>query len=208
MVNLEYKWLKWAKEMQAIAQAGLTFSKDVYDRERFEALRQMSVEIMQEYTGLEMKKIKDLFTNETGYQTPKVDVRGAVFRDDQILLVKEKADDRWALPGGFCDIEQSPTENIVKEIKEESGFEAVSKELIALLDTNKHAHPTLPYHYYKIFIHCEIIGGSKRSGIETSEVQFFQKNNLPALSTKRNTVAQINMLFDFLTSENWKTIID
>lgn len=208
MVNLEYKWLKWAKEMQAIAQAGLAFSKDVYDRERFEALRQISVEIMESYTGLEMKKVQDLFTNETGYQTPKVDVRGAIFHEKQILLVKEKADDRWALPGGFCDIEWSPTENIVKEIKEESGFKAVAKELIAILDTNKHAHPPLPYHYYKIFIHCEIIGGTKQSGVETSEVGFFQKNHLPPLSTKRNTEAQINMLFDYSTSTNWKTIID
>ena len=118
-------WLDWAKRIQALSQSGLAFSKDSYDIERYEELRKISVEIMTEYTDLDMIKIKDLFTNETGYQTPKVDVRGVVFTNEQLLMVKENLDDKWALPGGFCDIGLSPSENVVKEIKEESGFDVM-----------------------------------------------------------------------------------
>lgn len=135
------QWLEWAKRIQALSQAGLTFSKDIYDIERYEELRKISVEIMSEYTELGMKRIKNLFANETGYQTPKVDVRGVVFKNEQILMVKESIDDKWALPGGFCDIGLSPTENVVKEIKEESGYDVIPVRLIALLDNNKHSHP-------------------------------------------------------------------
>ena len=171
---MNYQWLEWAKRIQALSQTGLAFSKDVFDIERYEELRKISVEIMSEYTGLEKNKINDLFTNEKGYQTPKVDVRGVVFKDNQILMVKENKDEKWALPGGFCDIGLSPSENVVKEIKEESGFDVVPSRLIAVFDKNKHPHPPDPYHFYKLFILCEIIGGEATAGIETSNVQFFR----------------------------------
>ncbi|KOS68292.1 ADP-ribose pyrophosphatase [Lysinibacillus contaminans] len=202
------QWLEWAKRIQSISQAGLTFSKDIYDIERYEELRKISVEIMSEYTELEMNKIKDLFTNETGYQTPKVDVRGVVFKNQQILMVKENSDDKWALPGGFCDIGLSPSENVVKEIKEESGYDVIPIRLIALLDKNKHTHPPEPYHYYKIFILCEIIGGEATIGIETNNIQFFSEHNLPQLSTNRNTKSQINTLFEFLRTPEKETLFD
>lgn len=207
-VPMSYKWQEWAKRIQSLSQAGLTFSKDVYDVERFEELRTISAEIMEEYTELKMEKVRELFTNETGYQTPKVDVRGAVFKEGKILMVREKMDDKWSLPGGFCDIGLSPTENIVKEIKEESGFDVIHKKLIALLDTNKHDHPPLPYHYYKLFIHCEIIGGEANNGVETKGVNFFAEDGLPQLSTGRNTGSQISMLFGFLRNPGQATIID
>ncbi len=120
---MNQQWLKWAKRIQALSQAGLTFSKDKYDIERYEELRVISTEIMQEYTGLEMTKIIDLFANEKGYQTPKIDARGVVFKKNKILMVREKIDNKWSLPGGFCEVEMSPSENIVKEIKEESGYD-------------------------------------------------------------------------------------
>lgn len=202
------RWLEWAKRIQALSQSGLAFSKDIYDIERYEELRRISVEIMSKYTELEMSKIKDLFTNETGYQTPKVDVRGVVFKDEQILMVKENIDDRWALPGGFCDIGLSPSENVVKEIKEESGFDVIPIRLVALLDKNKHPHPPDPYHYYKIFILCEIIGGKPTLGIETNNIQFFSEDSLPELSTNRNTESQIKMLFEFLRNPEKETIFD
>ena len=202
------QWLDWAKRIQALSQTGLTYSKDIYDTERYEELRKISVEIMSEYTELEMNKIKDLFTNETGYQTPKVDVRGVVFKNDQILMVKENSDDKWALPGGFCDIGLSPSENVVKEIKEESGYDVIPIRLIALLDKNKHPHPPDPYHYYKIFILCEIIGGEATIGIETNNIQFFSEHNLPQLSTNRNTESQINTLFEFLRNPAKETLFD
>ncbi|MEI4769985.1 NUDIX hydrolase [Psychrobacillus sp. FJAT-51614] len=202
------QWLEWVKRIQALSQAGLAFSKDIYDIERYEELRKISVEIMAVYTEVEMNKIRDLFANETGYQTPKVDVRGVVFKEDRLLMVREKFDDKWALPGGFCDIGLSPSENVVKEIQEESGYEVVPIKLIALLDKNKHPHPPEPYHYYKIFILCEIIGGKPTLGIETSNIGFFGEDNLPELSTNRNTETQIISLFEFLRNPIKETIFD
>ncbi|SDQ77663.1 NUDIX hydrolase [Virgibacillus salinus] len=205
---MSYKWLEWAKKIQSISQSGLSFSNDMYDIERYEELRKISAEIIEQYTDLEMEKIEELFTNETGYQTPKVDVRGAVFNDDKILMVREKIDDKWSLPGGFCDIGLSPSENIIKEVEEESGYDVVAKKLVALLDMNKHSHPPQPYHYYKIFIHCDLIGGQADTGIETKDVQFFSENNLPKLSTGRNTENQIKMLFGYLRNPSKLSLVD
>jgi ADP-ribose pyrophosphatase YjhB (NUDIX family) len=202
------KWLEWAKRIQALSQSGLAFSKDIFDIERYEELRAISAEIIAEHTGLEIQKVKDLFTNEVGYQTPKVDVRGVVFKDDKILMVRENIDDRWALPGGFCDIGLSPSENIVKEIKEESGYDVIPTKLLALLDKDKHPHPPEAYHYYKIFMRCEIIGGDATTGIETNSIQFFSIDNLPSLSTNRNTESQIKTLFEFLENPKKETIFD
>ncbi|MCM3710384.1 NUDIX hydrolase [Sporosarcina luteola] len=202
------QWLNWAKQIQALAQSGLAFSKDIYDIERYEELRKISVEIMSQHTDLEIHKIESLFTNETGYQTPKVDVRGVVFKNDQILMVKENIDGKWALPGGFCDIGLSPSENVVKEIEEESGYDVIPVKLLALLDKNKHPHPPDPYHYYKVFILCEIIGGEPAVGPETNQVEFFTKNNLPPLSMNRNTESQITTMFEFLRDPKKKTIFD
>lgn len=205
---MSYQWLEWAKRIQALSQAGLTFSKDIYDIERYEEFRKISIEIMSEYTELEMTKIKDLFANETGYQTPKIDVRGVVFKDEQILMVKENIDNKWALPGGFCDIGLSPAENVVKEIKEESGYDVIPIRVMALFDNNKHSHPPEPYHYYKIFILCEIIGGEATIGTETNNIQFFSEHNLPKLSTNRNTESQIHTLFEFVRSPEKETLFD
>lgn len=205
---MSYKWLEWARRIQSLSQAGLTFSNDVYDIERYEELRGISAEIMEDYTDLEMVEIKELFMNETGYQTPKVDVRGAVFKEGKILLVREKHDNKWSLPGGFCEVGLSPSENIVKEIKEEAGYTVASVKLLALLDMNKHPHPPQPYHYYKIFMHCEIIGGQASVGIETKDINFFTENNLPELSTNRNTESQIKAIFDLQRNPDKVVIVD
>lgn len=205
---MSYKWLEWARRIQSLSQAGLTFSNDVYDIERYEELRGISAEIMEDYTDLEMVEIKELFMNETGYQTPKVDVRGAVFKEGKILLVREKHDNKWSLPGGFCEVGLSPSENIVKEIKEEAGYTVASVKLLALLDMNKHPHPPQPYHYYKIFMHCEIIGGQASVGIETKDINFFTENNLPELSTNRNTESQIKAIFDLQRNPDKAVIVD
>ncbi|PYZ93362.1 ADP-ribose pyrophosphatase [Salipaludibacillus keqinensis] len=205
---MSYQWLDWAKRIQALSQSGLAFSKDKYDIERYKELRKISAEIIAEHTNLPMKKIPELFMNETGYQTPKVDVRGAVFKEDKILMVKEKHDDKWSLPGGFCDVGLSPSENIVKEIKEESGYRVDAKKLVALLDMEKHSQIPQPYHYYKIFIQCELVGGHAKSGIETKGVKFFSENKLPKLSTKRNTEAQIQMLFEFMRNPQKVCVFD
>lgn len=193
---MEDKWLAWAKQLQSIAQAGLTYSKDPYDLERFQQIRDMSVEIMSGHTGTEMKLIEELFANETGYATPKVDIRAVIIKDDHILMVRGKMDGRWALPGGWADIGLSPTEVAVKEAKEESGFEVRAIRLLAVHDKKFHPHPPSPYHVYKLFIQCEIIGGQAAIGVETSEVKFFSENDLPEeLSIERNTESQIRMAF-------------
>lgn len=194
---VSYKWLDWAKEMQAIAQSGLTYAKDVYDQERYEQLRQLSVDILASYTELEMEKVKQLFTNEKGYQTPKVDVRAVVFKEEALLFVREKVDNKWSLPGGYCDIGLSPSENVVKEVKEEAGYEVTPIRLLAVLDSNRHPHPPQPYQYYKLFIQCEITGGQAKRGVETKDVGFFRKDELPPLSENRIVKSQIELLFEY-----------
>ncbi|MGY3717821.1 NUDIX hydrolase [Sutcliffiella cohnii] len=194
---METKWLEWAKQLQSIAQAGLTYSKDVYDMERFEQIRDISVEIMSQHTDIDNTIIKKLFANETGYATPKVDIRSVVFKENKILLVREN-DGEWSLPGGWGDIGLTPSEVAVKEVKEESGYDVKAKKLIAVMDKKCHPHPPSPYHVYKMFIQCEIIGGQAQSGIETSEVAFFNENELPVLSVARNTKSQIQLAFKHL----------
>ncbi|MCM3699344.1 NUDIX hydrolase [Paenibacillus macerans] len=188
-------WLEWAKQIQAISQAGLAYSKDMYDLERFEMLRDLSVDILNRYTEVETEKIRSLFAAETGYATPKVDVRGVVFQDDRILLVKERIDGAWALPGGWADIGLSPKEIAVKEVKEESGLDVVPIRLMAVLDKKFHQHPPEPWHVYKLFMLCEIAGGEAEPGMETLQVGFFGKDELPPLSVERNTLQQIQKLF-------------
>jgi ADP-ribose pyrophosphatase YjhB (NUDIX family) len=204
----EVKWLDWAKQIQSIAQIGLTYAKDVYDLERYEALRQISVDIVENYTSVGSDIIHLSFANEKGYATPKVDVRGVVFENNKILLVKEKIEGSWSLPGGWGDIGYSPSEVVVKEIKEESGFEAEPLRLLAVLDKKFHSHPPTPYHIYKIFIQCRIIGGHALSGVETSDVEFFEEHELPELSTERNTEKQIKTMFEFLKDPTKQVILD
>ncbi|MGG1516205.1 NUDIX hydrolase [Paenibacillus oryzisoli] len=201
-------WLRWAKQIQAIAQSGLTYSRDVYDRERFEELREMSVEMMEAYTFESRDKIKLTFASDEGYATPKVDVRGVVFREGQILLVREKIDGAWSMPGGWADIGYSPSEIAVKEVKEEAGFEVKPVRLLAVLDKKFHNHPPEPYHIYKIFILCEIVGGQAGGGLETSEVAFFAEDNLPPLSLERNTEKQIQLMFEYSKDPAKPVIVD
>ncbi|WP_310332097.1 NUDIX hydrolase [Priestia megaterium] len=195
---MEHKWLDWAKQLQSLAQAGLAYSKDIYDVERFELIRNISVEMLSQQTGMEMTVIKDLFASETGYATPKVDIRAVIFKDNKILMVKENSDGSWALPGGWADIGLTPSEVAVKEVKEESGFDVKAVKLLAVMDMKCHPHPPSPFHIYKMFIQCEIIGGQPMKGLETSAVEFFAENKLPPLSIARNTQTQIEMAFKHL----------
>jgi ADP-ribose pyrophosphatase YjhB (NUDIX family) len=197
-IEVEPKWLEWAKQLQSIAQAGLTYSKDIYDLERFERIRDISIEMMAQHTSISKTIIRDLFANETGYATPKVDIRAAVFKDNKILMVKEKTDGKWSLPGGWGDIGLTPSEVAVKEVKEESGFEVEAIKLIGVLDMKCHPHPPYPYHVYKMLIHCKIMGGESKQGIETSAVGFFAEDQLPPLSITRITESQIKLAFRHL----------
>ena len=207
----EPNWLIWAREIQALAQTGLAFTSDEYDRARYERFRALAAQIMAQHTGLEVGDIEAMFTQQTGYATPKVDVRGAVFRDGRILLVRETADgDRWTLPGGWADVNESPAEAVVKEVREEAGLEVRAFKLGAVLDRSRHAHkPIYTFHIWKLFFLCEITGGEPQNGPETSEVAFFAEHDLPAdLSTSRVLPPQLKRMFEHMRQPDLPTDFD
>lgn len=206
--TVETKWLEWAQKLQAIAQNGLTYSENPFDIERYKQLRAIATEIMASCSNVEHSYVLDLFSRELGYATPKVDVRAAIFRDDTILLVKERIDGCWTLPGGWADVGESPSEAVVKEVYEESGYQARTIKLLAVYDRNKQGHPPLPFYVYKLFFHCELIGGSPSSSIETEEVGFFPEGALPELSLGRVTPVQINRLFQHYRQSDLPTDFD
>jgi ADP-ribose pyrophosphatase YjhB (NUDIX family) len=206
---MEPKWLKWSRQLQSIAQAGLAYSKDQYDKDRFMQIRDISIQILNSYTDIDNKIIMQLFANETGYQTPKIDVRAAIFnKNTEILLVKEKIDNKWAMPGGWADIDLSICENIIKEAKEEAGAEVKPKRIIAILDRQKHIDDSFPYSVYKIFVECDFILSKFSDNIETSEHKFYSLNSLPELSSGRNTLNQIKMCFDARRKKYLEPIFD
>jgi ADP-ribose pyrophosphatase YjhB (NUDIX family) len=192
-------WLTWTREMQAIAQTGLHFTKDPYDRERYEQLRALASRIMAAHTATPAARIESLFAGEQGYATPKLDVRGAVFNDaGEILLVREAADDgRWTLPGGWADINLTPAENVLKEIREESGYEARVVKLAALFDRTRQGHGPLGFSVAKALFICAVTGGAPATSLETLGTGWFAKDNLPAdLSEGRTKRSQILRMFD------------
>lgn len=202
------KWLKWAMEIQAMAQSGLAYTDNVYDIERYERLRELSAEMIAEKSDIPLGKVKDLFCSETGYQTPKLDTRAAVFKDGKILLTHEK-NGTWSLPGGWRDVLESVRSNTVKEVKEETGLDVTAIRLIALQDRNKHNVPVYAYGVCKAFVLCEIIGGKFTENIETTEIAFFDLKNLPAnLANEKTTKEQIQMCFEAFKDENWQTYFD
>ena len=200
-------WLKWAVELQAIAQAGLFYGKDCFDKERYERIREISAEMLSCKTGLSMEKVKDLFCSDIGYQTPKIDTRAAIFQNGKILLVHE-ANGSWALPGGWCDVDLSVAENTVKEAKEEAGLDVIVKRVIAVQDREKHNLPIYAYKVCKIFLECEAIGGEFIPNIETTGTSYFGMDELPELAAEKNTREQIEMCFHAMQSETWQALFD
>ena len=195
---MEPKWLGWAKSLQAIAQNGLTYALNEFDIERYNEIRNIAAEMMASNSEGDLEFIKDLFLNVEGYATPKVDVRGVVFKDDKILLVKEKSDGGWTLPGGWADPNETPSESVEREVFEESGFVVKSKKILAVYDRAKQGHtPPFPFHVFKIFFLCQLNGGTKTTSNETDDVDFFDENNLPELSKARVLKKQIERLFEF-----------
>ena len=207
---MEPKWLQWAKELQAIAQIGLAYpSGSHFDQERYERIREIAAEIMSASGGMNQKSLLGLFERESGYATPKVDVRGVVFLEGRILLVREVDDGGWTLPGGWADVNESAKESVVREVREESGYETRPVKLLAVYDRSKHAHvPNFPYHVYKLFILCELVGGEARVSLETSGVGFFAVDELPELSLSRVTPNQIRRFFDHDSHPDWPTEFD
>lgn len=199
--------LDWIIELQSIAQAGLTYGKDIYDRERYQRLREIAAEMMAQKSGLSLEQVTGLFCNDSGYQTPKLDTRAAIFKDDKILLVHEN-DGSWSLPGGWVEIDLSLKENTLKEIKEETGLDASAERIIALHDRNKHNLPKYAYGVCKVFVLCQARGGSFSKNIETTGYAYFAENNLPRLALAKNNEEQVKMCFQAYHNPNWKPVFD
>ena len=199
------KWLKWAIEIQSLSQIGLTYTKDVYDRERYQRLREISAEMLAKKTEVSIEKVKDLFCHETGYQTPKLDTRAAIFRNNKILLVHEN-NGTWSLPGGWCDVLESVKSNTEKEVREETGLNVKAVKIISIQDRNK---PVYAYGVCKIFVLCEVINGNFVENIETTEIRYFSLQDLPHnLAEEKTNKEQIEMCFKAYLNENWQTQFD
>ncbi len=198
MPTKEPDWLAWARELQAIAQTGLTFCRDPYDRERYQAVRQLAACMVAAHTNAPVERIEALFAGETGYPTPKVDVRAAVFDDDdRILMVRESSDGgRWTLPGGWADVNLTVAQNVAKEALEESGFEVEPLKLAAVWDRTKQGHAPHVFSCCKVFFVCTLIGGRAATSHETSEVDWFHEADIPTdLSRERILPQQIRRMF-------------
>ncbi|HTQ53861.1 MAG TPA: NUDIX hydrolase [Bryobacteraceae bacterium] len=202
------KWLDWAQRLQAIAQSGLAYDPHQYDRERYEAVQEIAAGMMAASAECGITAVRELFAAQAGYATPKVDVRGVVFRDDRILLVREREDGGWTLPGGWADVNESPAQATVREVREESGYDTRAVKLLALYDRNLHGHPPIAFHAYKIFFHCQLLGGAPAASGETTGVDWFAANDLPVLSVSRVTAAQIRRFFEHSRHPEWPTDFD
>lgn len=201
------KILDWAIELQSIAQGGLYYSKDKFDIERFERIREISAEMISLQSDIPLEKVKDLFCNEIGYQTPKLDTRAAIFKDNKILLVQEN-NGTWSLPGGWVDVDLSVKENTIKEVKEEAGLNVTADTIIAVQDREKHNLPVYAYKVCKVFVLCSLIDGEFKENIETIKSDYFSLDNLPLLATEKNNEEQIKMCFEAYRSSNWITLFD
>lgn len=192
----EPAWLTWARELHSLSQAGLTYTKDQFDIERYRAVRRVAARMMASGSGMAFDSVLGLFEQDSGYATPKVDVRGAVIRGDNILLVREASDGRWCLPGGWADVNETPRQCVAREVKEESGFDVTVTKLAAVFDRSlQDGAPPAPHSIYKLFFLCDIVGGEATPSQETTEVAFFSARKLPELSRGRTVESQIARMF-------------
>nr|WP_120427431.1 NUDIX hydrolase [Acutalibacter sp. 1XD8-33]RKJ40310.1 NUDIX domain-containing protein [Acutalibacter sp. 1XD8-33] len=199
--------IEWAKELQSLAQAGLFYGRDPFDQERYGRIREISAEMLADRTGIPVKTVQGLFCNDTGYQTPKVDTRAAVFQDGKILLVQER-DGLWSMPGGWCEYNLSPAENTVKEAREEAGVHVAVKRLISVQDRDKHNQPPYAYGVVKIFYLCELLGGGFTPNLETTKSGYFSLEELPPLAEAKCNEEQVHMCFQSYQAENWSAQFD
>jgi ADP-ribose pyrophosphatase YjhB (NUDIX family) len=192
----DYRWLHWAQQLQAVAQTGDAYANNDFDRQRYDLVRNIAAAMMAAGSAAEPTDLAELFKRERGYATPRMDVRAAVFREGRILMVQERSDGLWTLPGGFADVGDSPSIAVEREVHEESGFTAKATKLVALFDRNRHPHPPFGFHLWKAFFLCELQGGEAQPSIETSAVGFFAADALPPLSQGRVSVGQVQLMFE------------
>lgn len=201
------KLMDYIIELQFIAQTGLAYSSNVFDIERFQRLREISAEMLSGLTDEPLDFVREVFCSEKGFQTPKLDCRGAVIEDDKILLVQE-TDGRWALPGGWVDVNQTIKNNLIKEMKEEAGLDVEAGRLVAILDRNRHNSPRYIYNIAKVFILCKSLGGEFVENIETLQRGYFTYDDLPELATEKTSREQIKMCLEAHRDSDWKVIFD
>ncbi len=192
----DFRWLHWAQQLQAVAQTGDAYANNEFDRQRYDLVRNIAAAMMAAGSDSQPQQLAELFKRERGYATPRMDVRAAVFREGRILMVQERSDGLWTLPGGFADVGDSPSAAVEREVREESGFSARAVKLAALFDRNRHPHPPFGFHLWKAFFLCELQGGEARPSIETSAVGFFPAEALPPLSLGRVSVGQVHLMFE------------
>jgi ADP-ribose pyrophosphatase YjhB (NUDIX family) len=190
------QWLDWARRFQAIAQTGLAYCKDPYDRQRYEEIQRLAADIMANGSALpDSAPLLNIFKNDLGYATPKIDIRTAVFDRDRILLVQEREDGLWTLPGGWADVGESASSVAVREVREESGYDITITKLAAVYDRDKHDHPPMPFHVYKFFFLGTLLGGAPTTNVETAAADFFAEDQFPPLSISRVTAPQLKHMF-------------
>lgn len=185
-------WLEWAKELQFIGQCGLTYTKDEFDRERFERIREMAAEILSYHTELPLERVKNLFCHESGFQTPKLETRAVILEGEKVLLVRER-DGLWSLPGGWVDVNQTIRANTEKEVKEEAGLDVLASRILAVQDRNLHNLPPYAYNICKVFVLCERRGGCFQPNHETTESSYFSVEELPPMAEEKNTPEQVRL---------------
>jgi ADP-ribose pyrophosphatase YjhB (NUDIX family) len=204
-------WLGWAQRLQALAQTGLEYANNEFDKDRYMQIRTIAAEIMAEGSGETLERVHGLFADQAGYTTPKVDVRGVVFRDNKVLMVREKLDGgRWTLPGGWADVGEAPSLATEREIQEEAGFRARAVKLLALYDRAKQGHPPIAFYTYKVYFLCELLDNAQNlvPNVETEESGWFGDDEIPELSIGRVTEAQIHRFFEHLRHPDWPTDFD
>lgn len=187
-------WMGWAREIFSLSQAGLTYSQNEFDIERYKRLQEITAEMIASRSGLEEAAVLDSFSMQAGYITPKIDVRGAVIHNGKILLIQERADGRWAMPGGWADLGNAPASVAEREVWEESGFRVRAEKVVAVIDANR-IEPMEFYHAYKIIFLCRLLDGEPRTSHETLAVDFFDPANLPPLSLFRTNESMVQEAF-------------
>lgn len=204
---MEEQLLDWAIELQALAQAGITYTKDPFDKERFDRIRSIATEMLAVQSPIPIPQLRKLFAEEVGYPTPKLDTRAAVFKENKILLVQEK-NEFWSLPGGWVDFDQSIKENAVKETSEESGLNVEPLKIIAIQDRNKHNSPRYAFSVCKVFVECQLLGGNFKENIETIQIDWFDLEHLPPLAEEKVNHDQIELCFAAHNNNDWQVPFD
>ena len=200
--------LDLSRRLLALAQTGLHFTPEEYDRERYREVADIAARLLALDSAHSAETVTNAWFVEDGYSTPKIDVRGVIFRDAEVLMVREVMDGKWTVPGGWADVNDSPSHAVEKEIEQESGFTARAVKLAAVYDRNRHGHPAHLFHLWKCFFICEITGGEPRTSNETSDVRFFPLAALPELSTGRATAAQITRMYQHYLHRDLPTEFD